>query len=30
MLPIEVDEEGFFVATSDYKETVGPAFWERP
>jgi ubiquinol-cytochrome c reductase iron-sulfur subunit len=29
-LPIEVDDEGFFVATSDYKETVGPDFWERP
>jgi ubiquinol-cytochrome c reductase iron-sulfur subunit len=29
-LPIEVDEEGFFVATSDYPETVGPDFWERP
>ncbi|MDP9791857.1 ubiquinol-cytochrome c reductase iron-sulfur subunit [Catenuloplanes nepalensis] len=30
MLPIEVDSEGFFVAKSDYKETVGPDFWERP
>jgi len=30
MLPITVDEEGFFVATSDYKDTVGPDFWERP
>ena len=29
-LPIEVDAEGFFVAASDYKETVGPDFWERP
>jgi ubiquinol-cytochrome c reductase iron-sulfur subunit len=29
-LPIEVDDEGFFVAASDYKETVGPDFWERP
>lgn len=29
-LPITVDDEGFFVATSDYKEPVGPAFWERP
>ncbi|MFI0795437.1 ubiquinol-cytochrome c reductase iron-sulfur subunit [Micromonospora rubida] len=29
-LPIEVDEEGFFVARSDYTETVGPDFWERP
>jgi ubiquinol-cytochrome c reductase iron-sulfur subunit len=30
MLPIQVDSEGFFVATSDYKDTVGPDFWERP
>ncbi|MEJ3745281.1 Rieske 2Fe-2S domain-containing protein [Actinomycetes bacterium KLBMP 9797] len=30
MLPITVDNEGFFVATSDYKVAVGPAFWERP
>lgn len=29
-LPIEVDSEGFFVARSDYTETVGPDFWERP
>jgi ubiquinol-cytochrome c reductase iron-sulfur subunit len=29
-LPITVDGEGFFVATSDYRETVGPDFWERP
>ncbi|MET0424378.1 MAG: Rieske 2Fe-2S domain-containing protein [Actinoplanes sp.] len=30
MLPLNVDEEGFFVAKSDYKDTVGPDFWERP
>ncbi|GAA0567643.1 ubiquinol-cytochrome c reductase iron-sulfur subunit [Paractinoplanes ferrugineus] len=30
MLPLGVDEEGFFVAKSDYKDTVGPDFWERP
>ncbi|MFC3500522.1 ubiquinol-cytochrome c reductase iron-sulfur subunit [Micromonospora krabiensis] len=29
-LPIEVDSEGFFVAKSDFTETVGPDFWERP
>ncbi|MBM0226572.1 MULTISPECIES: ubiquinol-cytochrome c reductase iron-sulfur subunit [Micromonospora] len=29
-LPIEVDAEGFFVAKSDYTETIGPDFWERP
>ncbi|MBQ1072918.1 Rieske 2Fe-2S domain-containing protein [Micromonospora sp. C31] len=29
-LPIEVDSEGYFVAKSDYTETVGPDFWERP
>lgn len=28
-LPIEVDEEGFFVARSDYPEPVGPSFWNR-
>jgi quinol---cytochrome c reductase iron-sulfur subunit len=30
MLPLTVDADGFFVAASDYKETVGPDFWERP
>jgi ubiquinol-cytochrome c reductase iron-sulfur subunit len=30
MLPIELDSDGFFVAKSDYKDTVGPDFWERP
>jgi ubiquinol-cytochrome c reductase iron-sulfur subunit len=30
MLPIEVDGDGFFVATSDYKIPIGPGFWERP
>jgi ubiquinol-cytochrome c reductase iron-sulfur subunit len=29
-LPITVDEDGYFVATSDYKVPVGPGFWERP
>jgi ubiquinol-cytochrome c reductase iron-sulfur subunit len=29
-LPITVDSDGFFVATSDYRETIGPDFWERP
>ncbi|MEV5634086.1 cytochrome bc1 complex Rieske iron-sulfur subunit [Micromonospora tulbaghiae] len=29
-LPIEVDEEGYFVASSDYKDPIGPDFWERP
>jgi ubiquinol-cytochrome c reductase iron-sulfur subunit len=29
-LPITVDAEGYFVASSDYRETVGPDFWERP
>ncbi len=29
-LPIRVDEQGYFVAKSDYTEAVGPAFWERP
>jgi len=30
MLPIEVDEEGFLVAKSDYRVPIGPGFWERP
>ncbi len=40
MLPLSVDPDGFFVAgvtqtdgsitASDYKEPVGPGFWERP
>lgn len=29
-LPITVDDEGYFVAQSDYRVAVGPAFWERP
>jgi ubiquinol-cytochrome c reductase iron-sulfur subunit len=29
-LPLDVDDEGFFVAKSDYKVPVGPGFWERP
>ncbi len=29
-LPIELDEEGFFVAKSDFIEPVGPGFWENP
>jgi ubiquinol-cytochrome c reductase iron-sulfur subunit len=29
-LPIDVDDNGYFIATSDYRESVGPAFWERP
>jgi ubiquinol-cytochrome c reductase iron-sulfur subunit len=29
MLPINVDAEGFLVATSDYQVPVGPGFWER-
>ncbi len=28
-LPIGTDEAGYFIATSDYKEPVGPSFWER-
>jgi ubiquinol-cytochrome c reductase iron-sulfur subunit len=27
-LPITVDDEGWFVATGDFAEPVGPAFWE--
>lgn len=28
-LPIAVDDEGYLIATSDYREPVGPSFWER-
>jgi ubiquinol-cytochrome c reductase iron-sulfur subunit len=28
-LPITVDGEGFFVARSDYREAVGPTYWNR-
>jgi ubiquinol-cytochrome c reductase iron-sulfur subunit len=28
-LPISVDNEGYFVATSDFHEAVGPGFWEN-
>jgi ubiquinol-cytochrome c reductase iron-sulfur subunit len=27
-LPITVNEEGYFVATGDFPDVVGPAFWE--
>lgn len=29
-LPITVNEEGFLVASGDFVEALGPAFWERP
>ena len=28
-LPIEVDDEGYLVAQSDFQEPIGPSFWER-
>lgn len=28
-LPLQVDSEGYLVAQSDFKEPVGPSFWER-
>ena len=28
-LPIAVDKDGYFVAQSDYREPVGPSYWER-
>lgn len=28
-LPIMVDSEGYLVARSDFREPVGPSFWER-
>jgi ubiquinol-cytochrome c reductase iron-sulfur subunit len=29
-LPLDVDDEGYLFAKSDYKMAIGPAFWERP
>lgn len=29
-LPLDVDPQGYLIATSDYQEAIGPAFWERP
>ncbi|HSV65092.1 MAG TPA: Rieske 2Fe-2S domain-containing protein [Mycobacteriales bacterium] len=29
MLPITVDADGYFVARSDFREPIGPAYWER-
>jgi ubiquinol-cytochrome c reductase iron-sulfur subunit len=28
-LPITVDEEGYLVARDDYREPIGPSYWER-
>jgi len=28
-LPLALDDEGYFIAQSDYTEPVGPSFWER-
>lgn len=28
-LPIDVDDEGYFYATGDFIEPIGPAYWER-
>ncbi|MDZ5620720.1 Rieske 2Fe-2S domain-containing protein [Nocardioides sp. HM23] len=28
-LPIEIDDQGYLVAQSDFTEPVGPSFWER-
>jgi ubiquinol-cytochrome c reductase iron-sulfur subunit len=28
-LPITLDDEGYFVARSDYIEAVGPTYWNR-
>ena len=29
-LAITVDDEGYFVAKGDFREPIGPSFWERP
>lgn len=28
-LPISIDKDGYLIATSDFKEPVGPSFWDR-
>ena len=28
-LPIDVDDEGYLVATAGFAEPVGPSYWER-
>ncbi|SRR5581483_20200 len=28
-LPLDIDADGFLVATSDYTEPIGPGFWDR-
>lgn len=28
-LPIAIDDEGYLIAQSDFREPVGPSFWER-
>ncbi|MCH7230955.1 Rieske 2Fe-2S domain-containing protein [Glycomyces sp. L485] len=30
MLPLDVDDEGYFIAKSDFLVPPGPAFWNRP
>jgi ubiquinol-cytochrome c reductase iron-sulfur subunit len=30
LLDIDVDEDGYFIAKADFREPIGPAFWERP
>nr|WP_133884272.1 ubiquinol-cytochrome c reductase iron-sulfur subunit [Glycomyces sp. NRRL B-16210] len=30
ILPLSVDDEGYFIATSDFLVPPGPAFWNRP
>ena len=28
-LPLDVDEDGFLIATGDFSGPVGPGFWDR-
>ena len=28
-LPLDVDDEGFLIATGDFEDPVGPGFWDR-
>jgi ubiquinol-cytochrome c reductase iron-sulfur subunit len=30
VLPLDVDEDGYFIAKGPFREPIGPSFWERP
>jgi ubiquinol-cytochrome c reductase iron-sulfur subunit len=28
-LPLDVDDDGFLIATGDFSAPIGPGFWDR-